>query len=174
MAETTNRWVRGSERRRATFEYRRGYVADMTKNAAVKVEGGTVAWRAAEYGHAAKGFSWYLSVGFGALALAGVALWQKNFFFAIFIVVAAAVLFAMSRRRPPVLDFRIDADGVTVVDRLSLPYDRLEGFATHRRTTTRQRGRGLRGRCGSSGGPRIRRRRGRVTPEYCERHRYGV
>lgn len=71
-----------------------------------------VSWRAAEYELIHKNIVWYMIIGLIATILFVIALWQKNFFFAIFIFIAAAMVFVFARRRPNVLDFEIGENGV--------------------------------------------------------------
>ncbi len=71
-----------------------------------------VSWRAAEYEMIPKNAVWYLIIGGIALALFVFALFQKNFFFAIFIFIAVAMVFLFARRRPNILDFEIEEAGV--------------------------------------------------------------
>jgi len=47
-----------------------------------------VSWRAAEYEHEEKSGGWYIIVGLVTLILIALAIWQKNFFFGIFILLA--------------------------------------------------------------------------------------
>lgn len=91
-----------------------------------------VSWKAAEYGYVEKSVLWYAVVGLTALILVAVALWQKNFFFAVFVVIAAAVFIAFGKQRPPVVEFRVSGEGVSVGKR-SFSYDRLESFAVRSR-----------------------------------------
>lgn len=71
-----------------------------------------VSWRAAEYEMIPKTAFWYLIIGVIALAFFVIALFQKNFFFAIFIFIAAAMVFVFSKRRPNVIDFELSETGV--------------------------------------------------------------
>ena len=57
-----------------------------------------------------------------------MAFWQKNFFFAIFIILAGAMLLFFSRRRPQILDFKLDGEGIAIGDNIFYDYDRFEGF----------------------------------------------
>jgi hypothetical protein len=91
-----------------------------------------IAWRAAEYEFVEKGERWYFVVGGVALALFALALWQKNFFFAVFIALATVAVFVYSRRRPRVMDFVIDEHGVHV-GAIDYSYDSIEAFAFHAR-----------------------------------------
>ena len=91
-----------------------------------------VAWRTHEYEHADREPSWYLGVGSAALLLFIFAVWQGNFFFATFIVIAAALIVFLGRRPPRLVDIMVDEKGVTVAD-LSLPYASLVAFSFRKR-----------------------------------------
>jgi hypothetical protein len=92
-----------------------------------------ITWRAAEYEYVEKGAEWYWVVGTLGAILAMIALWQRNFFFFVFVVVAGTMLVVFGRRRPRVLDFTVGEKGVGVGSGSLLPYDQLEWFAVHER-----------------------------------------
>ena len=71
-------------------------------------------WRAPEFEYTVKDVSWYwLSLIIAAILLI-LALWQKNFLFAIFVVIAEAVVFSFANRFPAVWEFKIDGDGILI------------------------------------------------------------
>jgi uncharacterized membrane protein len=96
-----------------------------------EVKGG-MTWRAAEYEHYDKSTAWYVVNGVVAAAIIGYALYQKNFFFAVFIVIAFIMLMFFSRRRPEVFDFRVDESGIGV-GRSSYNYESIENFSMRSR-----------------------------------------
>ncbi len=89
-------------------------------------------WRAAEYEYIEKGPLWFLGIGFVGLVLAAIALWQRNFFFAVFVVIAASVLVSLGRKRPQVVEFRITDEGVTVGKQFA-SFERLQDFSFRER-----------------------------------------
>lgn len=91
-----------------------------------------VSWRAAEYEYVEKTILWYMGVGAAALIIALIGLWQGNFFFVVFIAVAAAVIISLGRKRPQVVEFRVSGEGVAV-GRQFLPYERLQNFSLRAR-----------------------------------------
>ena len=93
-----------------------------------------ISWRAAEYEYHKKGSGWYFSVIGIAAAIFIFALSQKNFFFAMFVVVAAIMVVSFGKRRPRVLDFKIDEEGIHVDKDTSYSYDNLEWFAIDSRS----------------------------------------
>ncbi len=98
----------------------------------LKQEGGAITWRAAEYEYSPKDVGWYWIVGGASAAIALVGLWQRNFFFAIFIVLAGVLVIAFGRRRPEVIDFAVGEQGIGVGNRLT-EYDRIESFSVRAR-----------------------------------------
>lgn len=91
-----------------------------------------VTWRAAEYEYVEKNVIWYLGVGVAGFILVLLALWQKNFFFAVFIAIAAAVLIAMGRKRPQVVEFMVNEEGVMIGKRFFL-FEQFQSFSLRER-----------------------------------------
>ena len=91
-----------------------------------------ISWRAAEHGFHEKEFAWYLwlSIITGILVL--IALWQKNFFFAIFTLLAGVMVWVFSKRRPPVVEFKISDAGIGV-GKAFYEYANIEHFAIRSR-----------------------------------------
>ncbi len=90
----------------------------------------TISWRAAEYVHFKKETNWYLVVGIIAAILVIAALWQRNFFFAVFILLAGALIITLGKERPRIIEFQVSAEGVAIGKRIFYDYDDLEGFDT--------------------------------------------
>jgi len=98
-----------------------------------KNEGTEITWRAAEYEHVEKGGGWYLIVGGTALILLIIALWQKNFFFGIFILLAGIMVITLGNRRPTVLDFKLTDGGCELGRGVFYKYDQMENFSLRNR-----------------------------------------
>ena len=92
-----------------------------------------LSWRAAEYDFYEKDLNWYLLVGVFSLLLVIIALWQRDFFFAIFILLASAMVIISGGRRPRVMEFRLTADGCHLGENVFYPYDALENFSLEER-----------------------------------------
>lgn len=97
-----------------------------------KVERKEHLWRAAEHEHREKESGWYLTIGFVALIFFVLALIQKNFLFAIFILMATGLLFSFARRRPVIYEFKVDKNGVWI-DKKIYPYEKLIAFSVRDR-----------------------------------------
>jgi hypothetical protein len=91
-----------------------------------------ITWRAAEREFTEKSLGWYVVTGIVALALVIAALVLKNYLFALFLVLAAAVVYFLSRRHPRIVDFRIDEQGVMMGD-TEWHYSEIEAFTIHQR-----------------------------------------
>lgn len=73
-----------------------------------------VSWRAVPFGRAERTVVWHAIIGAVALVLVGISIWQRNTFFAIFIVLAAVLVSWMNRIRPTAIEFSVDDAGVSV------------------------------------------------------------
>lgn len=91
-----------------------------------------LSWSAAEHEYVEKDVLWYLGLGGIALILLIIAVWQGNYFFAIFIALAAIVLANFGRRRPKVFEFRVTAEGVGIGEKF-VEFERLESFMVRER-----------------------------------------
>lgn len=91
-----------------------------------------ISWSAAEHEYVEKDVRWHLAIGGLALALFFIAIWQKNYFFAVFVVVAAGTLLGVGRRRPKIFEFRVTNAGIGVGEDF-FPFDRLESFSVRER-----------------------------------------
>jgi len=93
-----------------------------------------VEWQAPEFESYSKDVSWYWLSLIIAIVILALAIWQKNFLFALFIVIAWALIIYLTRRPPTIWQFKIDGKGIEI----SLPksrearrfysYDEVDGF----------------------------------------------
>ncbi len=71
-------------------------------------------WEAPEFEHRPKDISWYwLSIIIATIAL-GIAIWQKNFLFGFFIVIAEILLLVWGGREPRIIKFVLSDKGLTI------------------------------------------------------------
>ncbi len=89
----------------------------------------TVTWKAAEFEYYEKNPAWYLWLTLGAAIIIGIALWQKNFLFAVFILIAALVMGFTGKRTPRDFSFELNTDSLTINDKKKIPYEKMSGFA---------------------------------------------
>ncbi len=92
-----------------------------------------VSWRAAEFDFVPKGVVWHAWAGIITLALVGIALWQQNFFFAIFLLIAGSMVLVLGNKRPETFDFTIDEDGCHIGTAAMYPLDQLEDYSIYSR-----------------------------------------
>jgi hypothetical protein len=89
-------------------------------------------WAAPEFEYHHKDVGWYwLLVGVSIILLL-LALWQRNFLFAVFVLIAALLILKWGHHHPRYLDFRLTNDGLEIDKSKFFPFDHLSGFATRR------------------------------------------
>lgn len=71
-------------------------------------------WSAPEYSYHNKDVAWYAAVFGIAVGLVLLALWQRNFLFVVFIIVAAITLMAWGRRQPAIIEFELSNAGLRI------------------------------------------------------------
>ncbi len=86
-------------------------------------------WEAPEFEFYAKGPSWYWISILISVVLLAVALWQKNFLFAAFIIIAEVSVFHWASAVPRSINFEIDGVGVKIGQKHAYAYAELEHFA---------------------------------------------
>ena len=87
-------------------------------------------WTAPEFEYFHKGASWSLVIVCAAASLVILALWQRNFLFAVFIVISAFLVLNLGHKKPNYLDFHLNDRGLTIDEKTQYPYQDLLGFAT--------------------------------------------
>ncbi len=96
-----------------------------------------IKWQALEFEYQKKDVSWYWLSVMAAIILVALAIWQGNFLFAIFIVIAELVVVSFAGKFPPVWEFKISGKGVEIGrpnqqgEKKFYPYEKLEGFDIH-------------------------------------------
>jgi len=87
-----------------------------------------IQWQALEYRYHRKSLNWFVGVIGLALILLIIALWQQNFLFAIFTVIAAGLVVFWGKERPRRLQFTLDKKGLWI-NRCLYEYKQFDGFA---------------------------------------------
>lgn len=87
-----------------------------------------VKWSAPEFDYYPKSNSWYWWSIVITLLLLGFAVWQKNFLFAFFIVVAELLILSWGGRKPQPMEFKLDEKGLTIAGAKFYPYADLKNF----------------------------------------------
>ena len=88
-----------------------------------------IRWSAPEFHYYHKDVGWYWLVIIVAIILTALALWQKNFLFAIFIILAGILTISWGRKEPKTVDFVLSEKGLDIGDKKSYPFENLAGFA---------------------------------------------
>jgi hypothetical protein len=108
----------------------------MKKGESKSAEKKFVSWKAPEFRFREKGINWHLWAIFIGLALIGVSVWQKNFLFAAFVVIAWFVVVYWANKKPVVWEFKLNENGISI--KLSgddfekfRSYSEISGFDIH-------------------------------------------
>jgi len=86
-----------------------------------------ITWQAPAFKYYPKDVSWYWLSFIIAIILMAFAVWQKNLLFAVFIFLAEIMIFTWAGRRPEMIKFRIDAQGISLAGKI-YNYSDLEKF----------------------------------------------
>lgn len=86
-------------------------------------------WQAPEFEERPKGVSWYwLSIIIAAIIL-GISIWQKNFLFGFFVVIAEMLVITWGNREPGMVAFSLDDKGLSVGQHKKYSYAELDKFS---------------------------------------------
>ncbi len=91
-----------------------------------------IKWTAPEYEHFNKGADWHWLSVILAVLIIGVSLWQGNFLFAVFAVIAEIMIIIWGTREPNFVEFRVTKEGVAIHDHKFYQYADLSGFSMRR------------------------------------------
>lgn len=95
---------------------------------------GEISWKAPEFIYEAKTVSWYWLSLIISIVLIAVSLWQKNFLFVVFVIIAELVLIYFSNQFPKIWDFKITDRGIFVGRNKIYKYEDIIGFDIHHAT----------------------------------------
>ncbi len=85
-------------------------------------------WQAPEYEHYEKDVSWYWISLTAAVILVFLAIWLRNFLFALFLVIAWPVIVSLAHRTPEMMDFEMDEDGLRVGEDKYIRFREIKGY----------------------------------------------
>lgn len=88
-----------------------------------------ITWEAPEFEYHEKGVGWYWTIILVTLILLIVALFQQNFLFAIFIIMAGILAVVWSREMPSIINFSITQEGIGIGDKNIYHYEDLASFS---------------------------------------------
>ncbi len=86
-----------------------------------------IKWQASEYHYHEKDVGWYWLVIILAIIITAIALWQRNFLFAVFTVIASITLLVWGHRKPSLIDFELNDQGLKI-DEAFYGKDSFSGF----------------------------------------------
>lgn len=86
-------------------------------------------WTAPEFHYYERTSSWYIASIIIALAIMVFALIQRNFLFAIFIVIAELLVLFWAKQEPQVVEYAIDDRGVLLSQDTLRSFTEIQGFA---------------------------------------------
>lgn len=92
-----------------------------------------IKWQAPEYVYYEKDVSWFWLMIIFAILIVAFALWQHNFLFAIFTIVAAFMLMAWGYRRPDLIDFELNDSGLKIGEKF-YPKENFNHFSLQKET----------------------------------------
>lgn len=88
-----------------------------------------IRWKAPEFHYYHKSMQWYWMSMLVAVFIFAVALWQRNFLFAVFIFIAQIVVFQFGNEIPKLIEFVINEEGIAAGEQKVYHYDALESFS---------------------------------------------
>ena len=88
-----------------------------------------IRWSAPEFPYYEKSPLWQWGVMTVAVLVAVIALFQKNFLFAVFAVVGGLLVSFWGKREPETLEFMLSGKGLDIEKRKFYPFETLTGFA---------------------------------------------
>ncbi len=71
-------------------------------------------WEAPEFELREKGVGWYWATIIIAVLMLGAAVWQRNFLFAVLVVIGEILILVWSGKEPPMVSFRITEKGLFI------------------------------------------------------------
>ncbi|MBI4087273.1 MAG: hypothetical protein HY434_00370 [Candidatus Liptonbacteria bacterium] len=86
-------------------------------------------WQAPEFDYRKKDVSWYWLSIIVAVIILGFAVWQRNFPFGFFIVVAEIMILVWANTEPPMIDFELNDKGLAVGEHAFHSYAELANFS---------------------------------------------
>lgn len=89
-----------------------------------------IKWQAPEFEYRPKGVSWYWVSIIVAVIILAIAVWQKNFLFGFFVILAEVLLLTWANREPQLVNFILTEKGLSVGDRKFHAFADVESFST--------------------------------------------
>lgn len=74
----------------------------------------TIEWSAPEYSHKERGNDWFWALGLITIVACGIAIWLKNYVFAIFLLISGGSLIMFTLRHPQDVTYIIENKGLSM------------------------------------------------------------
>jgi len=88
-----------------------------------------ISWQAPEYEHHPKDASWYWLSMMIAIIVLALAIWQRNFLFSVFIILAEVLILVWSNREPAMVEFALTDQRLTINHRVKYLLSDVEHFS---------------------------------------------
>ncbi|MDP2598646.1 MAG: hypothetical protein Q8P49_02355 [Candidatus Liptonbacteria bacterium] len=86
-------------------------------------------WRSPEFEYRPKDVSWYWISIIVSVIVLGLAVWQKNFLFGFFVVIAEILIIVYANREPAFVEFTLNEKGIAIDGRKSYAYADMESWS---------------------------------------------
>ena len=87
-----------------------------------------IKWRAPEFRYRHKNVAWYMFAMLAGVAIVGVAVWQRNFLLAVFVVIAEILFLFWGNKEPETVDVTLNEKGVSIGTGKFYPFADLQNF----------------------------------------------
>jgi len=87
-----------------------------------------VTWQAPEFEYRHKGVSWYWITIICAVLLVAIAVWQRNFLFGLFVVIAEILVLTWGARNPSLITFKAFEKELIINERERYPWGDFQSF----------------------------------------------
>lgn len=88
-----------------------------------------IRWSAPEFLHRERGVLWYWTTIGAAVLMIAFAVWQRNFLFGLFIVLAEVLVLVSGSKSARMVQFMLTDKGLTVDDKTFYPVSEFSGFS---------------------------------------------
>lgn len=89
----------------------------------------SINWRAPDYEYREKTASWYWGSIVIALILLSAAVWQKNYFFALFLIIAEVLVISWANQQPKEFGLAMNEKGLAIGDHQFYPWHDMEAWS---------------------------------------------
>jgi len=88
-----------------------------------------IKWQAPEYEPRKRGISWYWMSVIVSVLIIAFAVYERNFLFAVFILIAELLVLTLGGRAPRMVDFTLSEKGLTIDGKKTYSYGEIESWS---------------------------------------------